>query len=183
MDPVPADLQGVATSTWTFARTTFGGAASLANQTVACLADGNCIAGANGTPSLVVDANGNVYLPSAFGVVTVGLQYLSDMETLALNQQGAQTIRERSKSAQQLYLDVYGSRGLMAGTDFVNLSPIKERNYEPYLDATSQQQGIIHSILDSEFDSECHICVRQPYPLPVTIRMVIPEVAVGEPVG
>jgi hypothetical protein len=39
--PVPAALQGVATTTWTFARDTFSGLSHLEGKTVAILADGS----------------------------------------------------------------------------------------------------------------------------------------------
>jgi hypothetical protein len=183
VDPIPADLQGVPITTWTFARTTFGGAQQLAGQTVAVLADSNALAGTAGVPYLAVDLGGNITLQNAAGVVCVGLQYLSDFETLALNQQGVETLRNRAKSIPHLYLDVTGTRGLLTGTDFTNMFPIKQRAFEPYLAPTDLQEGIIDNLLYSEFDAECHVCVRQPYPLPVTIRMVIPSVNVGEPVG
>lgn len=185
MDPIPASLRATPTAVWTFARTTFTGAQSLANTAAAVLADSNALTDAFGNPYLVVDAGGSIVLPSAFGVVTIGLQYLSDFETLSLNQQGQETVRERSKTIPALYLDVTGTRGLFAGTDFTqaNLCPFKMRDFEGYLSPTSTQEGIINNRLYSQFDSESHVCIRQPYPLPVTIRMVIPSVGVGEPVG
>jgi hypothetical protein len=82
-----------------------------------------------------------------------------------------------------VYLDVHYTRGLLTGTDFINMSPIKERDYEPYLSPTNLQEGIIQNRIDTEMDSEAHVCVRQPFPLPCTIRMVLPSVNVGEPVG
>jgi hypothetical protein len=183
IDPIPADLQAAPTLTWTFARTTFGGAQQLAGQLVACLIDSNAYAGTNGLPILTVGLDGSVTLPNAGGVVTIGLQNLSDLETLALNQPGMETIRERAKGIPGLYLDVHYTRGLLTGTDFKDMSPIKERDYEPYLSPTNLQEGIIQNRIDSEFDSEAHVCVRQSYPVPVTIRMVLPSVNVGEPVG
>lgn len=183
MGVIPATLQGSPTAVWTFARTKFGGATHLKNTAVAVLADADAVAGPNGTPNIVVDSTGTVRLPNAAGVVTIGLQYLSDFETLALNVQGQETVRERSKDMPALYLDVTETRGLMAGTSFNALVPIAERAFETYTDPTDQQEGIINTRMFSDFDSETHVCVRQPYPLPATIRMVIPTVEVGEPVG
>jgi hypothetical protein len=183
IDPIPSALQGVAILTWTFARTTFGGAQQLAGMPVSVLADSNALMGAGGVPNITVDVLGNVTLPNACGVVCVGLQYLSDLETLSLNQTGQETIRMHSKSIPMLYLDVTGTRGLQTGTDFVNMFPIKERAFEPYLSSTDLQEGIIDVMQASSMDSETHVCVRQAYPLPVSIRMVIPEINVGEPVG
>lgn len=183
MDPVPADLRATPVLTWTFARTTFGGASSLANTTVSVLADSNALADASGNPYLVVDSAGNITLPQAYGVVTIGLQYLPDFETLALNLQGQGVVRELSKTFPALYLDVAATRGLFSGTSFSTLAPFKQRAFETYLSPTDTQEGIINNRMLSDFDSESHICVRQPYPLPVTIRMVVPVVGVGDPVG
>lgn len=183
MGVIPAALRGVATAVWTFARTTFGGATHLKNAMVSVLADGNALAGVNGTPNITVDSTGTVTLPNAYGVVTIGLQYLSDFETLSLNVQGQETVRERTKEIPALYLDVTETRGLLGGTNFGALSPIRERAFEDYTSATDLQEGVIDTRIYSDFDSETHVCVRQPYPLPATIRMVIPTVQVGEPIG
>lgn len=182
-DPIPADLQGTPILTWTFARKNFTGCNQLAGQTVACISDGNAVVGLNGVPLITVGLDGTFSLPTPGGVVCVGLQYFSDLETLALNIQGQETIRMRAKGVPHVYLDVTGGRGLMAGTDFDTMYPVKERAFEAYLDATANQEGIINTLVDSEFDSESHVCVRQPFPLPITIRMVIPAINVGEPVG
>jgi hypothetical protein len=183
MDPIAADLQNTSVLTWTFARTYFTGAAQLSNQLVTALVDSNAYCGTNGTPILQISLTGTFTLPMAGGVVCVGLQYDSDLETLSLNQQGLITLRERAKGMPMLYLDVTGTRGLITGTDFTNMYPIKERAYENYTAPTNNQEGILVNVLDSDFGSECHVCVRQPYPLPCTIRMIIPSVNVGEPVG
>lgn len=183
IDPIPTDLQAVPTLTWTFARTKFGGCQHLIGQVVSVVADANAILGQNGVPYITVDSSGFVTLPNACGVVCVGLQYYSDLETLALNAQGMETIRQRAKGIPAVYLDVTGTRGLQTGTDFENMFPIKERAFEPYLSPTDVQEGLLSNMMYSEFDSESHVCVRQVYPFPVTIRMVIPAVAVGEPVG
>lgn len=181
VDPIPTDLQGAPTRTWTFARKVFTGANALAGQTVACLADANVVAGTNGTPTVAVDSNGGFTLPTPCGVVCVGLQYLSDLETLALNAPSIESLRVRAKGIPHIYLDVTGTRGLMTGTNFDTLFPIKEREFEPYLSPTNLQEGVIENIMVSDFDSEAHVCVRQTFPLPVTIRMVIPAINVGEP--
>ncbi len=183
VDPVPADLRNTSALTWTFARTKFTGALQLAGQTVACLADSNVICGKQGAPLLTVGLDGSVMLPYAGGVVTVGLQYLSDFATLPLNQPSAQSIRERAKGIPGVYLDVTGTRGLVSGTSFDSMSAFPERAFEPYLSPTNLQEGIIDNRIYSDFDSEQSLCVRQPYPLPCTIRMAIPSVNVGEPVG
>lgn len=186
-DPCPADLQGIATATWTFARTSFVGASQIAGLTAVALVDSNVV-GINATGTapnglLQVSATGAFTLASAGGVVQIGLPYLSDFETLALNEQGQETIRERAKSNPVIYLDVTETRNFLAGTDFTNVSPNIERAFETYTAPTNLQQGISWTRVASELDSECHSCIRQNMPLPITIRMHIPQVTIGEPVA
>jgi hypothetical protein len=76
-------------------------------------------------------------------------------------------------------VDVTGTRGLTTGVNFTEMYPIKERAFEAYLKPTAVQHGIEENLMVAGFDSEMHVCVRQAYPLPCTVRMVIPAVNVG----
>lgn len=186
-DPMPVGLRGVSTAIWTFARTTFGGAQQIAGMPAVAFIDAT-VYGINATGispngNLVVGTDGSVTLQSAGGVVQVGLPYLSDFETLFLNEQGQETIRMRTKANPVIYLDVTETRNFLAGTDFTRVSPNVERAFEPYTGATNMQQGILWARVASELSSECHTCIRQNMPLPITIRMHIPQVTIGAPVG
>jgi hypothetical protein len=186
-DPCPVGLRGISTLTWTFARTQLTGATQLAGMQCVALVDGN-VFGINSTSTvpngnLTVSVSGVITLPSAGGVVQIGLPYVSDFETLSLNEQGQETIRMRSKANPVIYLDVAETRNFLAGTDYTNLAPNVQRAYEPYTSATQIQNGVLWTRLASTLDSECHSCIRQNMPLPITIRMHIPQVTVGEPVS
>lgn len=186
-DPCPVGLRGVATANWTFARTKLSGAAQLAGMSVAAFADANVIGisstGTYPNGAVVVASDGTVVLPIAGGVVQLGLPYLSDFETLSLNEQGQETIRMRAKTNPVVYLDVLECRNFLAGTDFSNVTPSQERAFEPYTAPTQLQQGILYARIASELSSECHSCIRQNMPLPMTIRMHIPQVTIGEPIS
>lgn len=188
-DPCPAGIQGSPTRVWTFARTTFSGANSLANASVVAFVDANVL-GINATgivPNGQISINGSgiVTLPQAGGVVQVGLPYLCDFETLPLNEQGQETIRMRAKTNPVIYLDVTEARNFLAGTDFssTNMWPNIERAFEPYVSTTGLQDGIQWTRVTSALSSECHTCIRQNMPLPLSIRMHIPQVTIGEPVS
>jgi hypothetical protein len=186
-DPCPVTLQGSPTSAFTFARAMFTGATQLAGMPVVAYADGNVLGmHATGTAAdgtLTVTATGTITLPNPCGVVQIGLPYLSDFETLPLNEQGQATIRMRSKTEPVIYLDVSETRNFLAGTDFTTMMPNIERAFETYTVPISQQNGILWTRVVSALDSECHTCIRQNMPLPITIRMHIPQVTVGEPVS
>jgi hypothetical protein len=191
-DPLPAGLKsntGVPTATWTFARTTFTGATNLAGMPIAVFADANVYGiyatGAAPNGSVTVGQDGSITLPCACGVVQAGLAYNGDFETLPLNEQGMETIRERSKAEPVVYLDVTETRNFLFGTDFstANQFPIATRAYEPYVAATALQRGVQWARCASELSSECHTCIRQNMPLPITIRAHIPAVGIGEPIS
>jgi hypothetical protein len=186
-DPCPADLQGTPTAIWTFARTTFGGAVQIAGLAAVALIDSTVfgITATGFTPSgaLTVGLDGSVVLPYAGGVVQVGLSYLSDFETLSLNSQGQETIRMRAKDNPVIYLDCTETRNFLAGTDFTTMYPNVERAFETYTAPVNLQEGILWTRVPSTLDSECHTCLRQNMPLPITMRMHIPQVTIGDPVS
>lgn len=188
-DPCPAGIQNTATVVWTFARTTFSGATQLANASVVGFVDANVLGisstGITPNGSITVSSGGAVTLPVAGGVIQIGLPYLCDFETLPLNAQGQETIRMRAKTNPVVYLDVTEARNFLSGTDFssVNQWPNVERSFEPYVASTALQSGIQWTRVNSTLDSECHTCIRQNMPLPLTIRAHIPQVTLGEPVS
>lgn len=188
-DPVPPALNQTSTALWTFARTAFFGATQIAGQPAVAYVDGNVV-GINASdivPNglLTIGADGSFTLSSAGGVVQVGLPYLSDFETLPLNLQGQATIRMRAKDEQLIYLDVTETRNFLAGTSFASskMTPNQERAFEPYIAPVALQSGIQPTRVISSLDSECRTCIRQNMPLPISIRMHIPAVGVGEGVG
>lgn len=188
-DPCPAGLQNVSTAIWTFARTKVTGATAIAGMAVVAFADANVLGikatGIAPDGSITVAADGSIALPNAVGVLQVGLSYLCDFETLPLNEQGQETIRMRAKTEPVVYLDVTEARNFMAGTDFssANQWPSVQRSFEPYGASIALQTGIQWTRVNSELSSECHTCVRQNMPLPLTIRAHIPQVTVGAPVS
>jgi len=186
-DPAPVMLRGVPVTVWTFARKTLTGASQLAGMPVVCYADANVLGiaatGVVANGNIAVDVNGKVVLPIACGVVQLGLPYLCDFETLPLNIQGQETIRERAKTEPVIYLDVAETRNFLAGVDFAKMFPLDQRQFETYTAPNSQGQGIQWMRVPSTLDSECHTCIRQNMPLPITIRVDIPAVGVGEPVS
>ncbi len=186
-DPCPVGLQSVPTVNWTFARTYFTGATQIAGGPAVALVDSTVVGmtdtGIAPNGSLTVSNLGTFSLQVAGGVVQIGIPYLFDFETLSLNLQGQETIRMRAKSNPVIYLDVTETRNFLAGTDFTTISPAIERSTEAYNSPVDMQSGAQWSRVESTLDSECHTCIRQNMPLPITIRMHIPQVTIGEPIS
>jgi hypothetical protein len=186
-DPCPVTLQALATAVWTFARTKFTGATQIAGMSAVALVDATTL-GINATGivpngQVTIALDGSITLPAAGGVVQIGLPYLSDFETLSLNAQGQETIRMRAKSNPVIYLDCTETRNFIAGTDFVTMYPSEQRAFETYTSPINLQEGVLWTRIPSTLDAECHTCVRQNMPLPITIRMHIPQVTIGAPVA
>lgn len=89
----------------------------------------------------------------------------------------------RAKAEPVIYLDVTETRNFLAGTDFGTMFPNAQRAFEAYVAPTGRAEGIEWTRIASTLDSECHTCIRQNLPLPITVRAVIPEINVGEPVS
>lgn len=184
-DPLPQGLNSVPTSSWTFARRVFAGANQIAGLAAVAFTDalvyGMDATGYYPNGKLQIAADGSFSLPYAGGVVTVGLPYLCDFETLPLNLQGQATIRNRSKAEPVIYLDVTECRNFLAGTSFAKATqmPLVQRQFEPYVSPIAMGEGVESVKVPSTLDSECHTCIRQNMPLPITIRSHIPAVGVG----
>lgn len=122
---VPAALRNVALSTWTLRRDTIGGLAHLEGKRVSVLQDG-AVAG----PYTV--ENGQVALSHPGGVVTVGLPYVCEVETLELNAPGGDPMRDQMKLTYKVSILLLASRGVKGGGVGDKLYPAKERRFEPY---------------------------------------------------
>lgn len=129
---VPAGLQGIPTTAWTFQRDTIGNLWHLEGMEVQVLQD----AAVSGPYTV---ENGQISLQDVGGVVHVGLGYRSNVETLELNNPGGESLRDQSKltySATALFL---ATRGVLAynpadrsNNGAPNFDPIKTRQFENY---------------------------------------------------
>lgn len=175
LDPVPAALQGAAVSNWTFARTNFSGLTNLTAATVSVFADGAAL------PQQVVSSTGTITLPSAGGVVHVGLPYACRIKSLPFNVQGASPIRHRQKTSHRASIIVDQSTSLFAGPDFTNLREMVVRQFESYGQPVSPHTGVVHVQLETEPDDDAAFCVQHTDPVPLTILGWILDLDIGEP--
>lgn len=171
---VPASLQDVATASWDFCPLTFSGLNHLIGQNVSILADGNV------QPQQVVSSGGSVTLQAPASVVHIGLPITADFETLEINVIGGQEVRDRRKIVNKATLIVTDSRGAWIGPDANNLLPMKGRLVsDGYWKPNGLQQDLIEAYVQTTFQTQGRIFVRQSDPLPLTILGVIPDVAIG----
>jgi hypothetical protein len=174
LDPAPADLQGIATVTWTFARTYFTGANNLIGQMVSIFADGGTM------PKVTVGNNGGITTPYAAGVIHAGLPYTWQIQSLNLNVQGQESIRDRSKTISRISPIVDQSSSFLVGPNFTNMYPVPIRQYEPWGQPPSLQTGILQIDIPTYQNDNASICFQGSNPVPVTILGWTADVEVGE---
>lgn len=173
--PVPAELQNVATTTWTFARDTFAGLGHLEGEEVSILADGSPVDGVNTVE------NGSISLAVPAGVVHIGLRYNCDIETLDVTIFGAsESIRDNAKCIPQVSVITERTLGLTAGPDAAHLHDI---GYQPtdfdYNSPWPLQSDVQKGYMQTTWDKSGRVLIRQDNPLPATILAVLPQVEVG----
>lgn len=141
----------------------------LNGETVVALADGYVV------KDLVV-ANGQITLPNAASVVTVGLPYESVLETLTFDvNNGDGSNLNRKKRVVAVSVRYYNSRGSkisVNGHREVNMLERKTSNDDTDI---SLRNGFYREILPSSHDEPTTVKIRQDEPLPITIVSVIPE--------
>jgi hypothetical protein len=162
--------------------TSFTGAEHLAGQTVTGLADGIVI------PPFVMATNGAFTLATAASKVTVGIGFVCNLQTLAL-ELGEPTVQGKVKKINSVDVRVADTLGLKIGQDFNHLTPMKDLvlgNVSSML--TGQQVQIVSDLISGDartFLSPAYTvpgqyCIRQDQPYPASILGVFPSVTVGD---
>jgi hypothetical protein len=172
--PVPAALQGVPTTTWTFARDTFSGLSHLEGKTVAILADGS-----PEVPQVVT--SGTIVLPYPAGVVHIGLPYVSELETLNVNLFNSPvSITDSSQLIPKVSVLVEKTLGLKAGPDANNLFDfgLQPTDFD-YNAPWALQSETLDTFVVTDWKKRGHILLRQDNPLPATVLTITPNVEVG----
>lgn len=168
----PESLRVSPVSTWARQVKTLSGLGHLEGKTVSILADGSV------HPQRVV-TGGSVSLQEAAGIAHVGLQYVSDAETLDLELKNAnETVQDKKIAVTGLIVRVEESRGIFAGKDKNHLYECKtdRDEYEPPIELLTGQADIP---ISNDWQGKGRVFIRQSDPLPLSILAVIPEVTIG----
>jgi hypothetical protein len=172
--PIPAALQGVATTDWGFARDVLTGYDHLAGRTVGVLCDGFV------QDQREVAVDGTVTLDEPGVLVHVGLPYVSDFETLEINVPGAETTRLRNKLIKRLGLIVQDTRSIFAGPDFDHLDELESRDHTTNpIGPPELLQDRVEMWISSEWAGKGRVCVRQSDPLPIGLLGCILDTEFG----
>lgn len=160
------------------AETNILGLDHLEGSQVAILADGSVL------PQQTV-ANGRVVLDYPAEIVIVGLAYESMLETLDVElADGLGSSQGRAKVINRVTLKVHHTCGGEVGPRGIDqwdqLDPLRVRDYWDGNDPTALRTGNLDLVLNSGWEQNGALTIRNRDPLPMTILSVIPEVELAD---
>lgn len=181
---VPVSMRATGISEWTRAVDEITGLWHLEGETVSVFADG-FVVGSPYNPSYttVTVTDGKVILSEKYGVISIGLPIVSDIETLNIDNAGVETMADRNKLISKVSLFVEKSRGVWAGSQppdedvskLDGLTELKVREGEGYDDPVSLATDIVDVILDASWNNNGRVFIRQIDPIPLTILSITPS--------
>lgn len=184
---VPSDVQNVATTSWAFARDSVSGLGHLEGESVCVWADSLTVANPNneGISTTITVSGGAITLPRAYAVITIGMPYSSDWQTLDIDTAQQESLIGRRKLTNRLELYLESSRGLFAGPvepdddGTTGLKEVLPQNATTAATPGDFETGPQEVVVLSKWDPSGRIFLRQVDPCPVTICAIAPVVEVG----
>jgi hypothetical protein len=188
---VPADLQATATSSWTRAVDQLVGLWQFEGKAVSVIGDGFVLASPYNTedfPAETVITDGELGFDACYGVIRVGLPYISDIETLEIDTSQGESLSTKKKIVNELAIRVEDSRGIWTGikapTDdeddaLQGLMPYKQ-SVENLGDLPDLLTETITMKVAGGWNNNGRVFIRQVDPLPLTVLSIIPEITVGK---
>lgn len=151
---------------------TISGLTWLEGEEVAILANGKVL------PNQVV-TDGKVSLSEPATVVHVGLPIEADIETLptVLSLQDGSYGMGHMKNINEIWARVYKTSGFWAGPTFDSLTEYKQRTSENYGSPPELMDKELALTTFANWSDTGAVCIRQPYPLPMTLVSLCYEIA------
>lgn len=173
LQTVPVAFRSVARTDWRFARKTFSGLNHLEGKTLTALSEGNVIR------DLVV-SGGKVTLTDPSAVLSIGLSYVADIETLEVSGPNGE-VRTEITNIPEVNFILQKSRGGLYGTNgFDHMTSFVERSidqgYDVPIPATNKVQ-VVNT--NNTWSNRGRVTARQADPLPLTINAIRPQVKLG----
>ena len=157
--------------------TTFSGAQQLAGAVVTGLADGVQIL------PFTMPANGSFSLPAPASLVTIGLPFTAQLQTLPIDV-GEPTVQGKEKKINAVVVRCVDTLGLSIGSSFSSLVPMKDLFIGNVGSMTNKVvtglvTGDARTFVDPIWSTQGQFCIQQSFPYPATITGVIPQLTVG----
>lgn len=145
----------------------------LNEKTVGILADGAVQA-----PRVV--RGGQLELDYAASVVTVGLLYSADLETMPVEVVGGDgtsvALKKQINAVDIIFRD---SMGVKVGLSFDSMQDVRWRTNEPYGKPPAPFSGMKQIITNKLAENILTVCVRSDSPTPVTVLALVSRIAVN----
>ena len=178
---VPSWARNIALSSWARAVDEVSGLDHLEGQEVSILGDGHVVASPNNPKySKITVTSGKVTLNRCFAIIHVGLPYVSDLETLSIDNPQGETVVSRPKLIQECEIRLKNTRGIFVGTTLpsdqgtAGLYMIKPRNNENMNDPNKFLNGLYGITTEAVWEKNGSVCVRQVDPLACEILSITP---------
>jgi hypothetical protein len=185
---VPTTLRNEVVKNWTRAVDQLSGMEHLEGKLVSVLGDGFVVANPNNEAYVQVQVVGGVVtLERPYGVIHVGLPFLSDIQTLDIDTPQGETIADKKKYTGAVTMHLEASRGLFVGPkppeenvrnltdDLVyDLYELKIREDESMDEPPRLISKQVTVNLAAEWNSNGRVFIRQIDPLPLTVLSVAP---------
>jgi hypothetical protein len=126
-----------------------------------------------------VVTGGSITLDHAAQVVTVGLPYMSDLETLPALLQIDGYGKGRTKNISRAWINVYQSSGILVGPSLDDLTEVAQRTTEPYGSAPALKSEELPVLDSPSWQESGQIFIRQQNPLPLDVVGLTLEVSIG----
>jgi hypothetical protein len=174
---VPAWAQG-AILTWGKAVTTFSGMTQLENMAISVLADGEVVSSPN-NPNMqgniiTVSSGGAFTLPQPALVVCAGLPYISQIQTLPIENAQGETLTNKMQMINEVTVMFFYARGGFYGEDLQHLLEWDQRNNEPLSSPVLLYTGPFRIPISSNWEITGQIAVAQYDPLPMGVSAITP---------
>lgn len=184
---IPVAMRSTAFTTWAHAVDTVSGLWHLEGEEVSVLGDG-VVVGSPYNPSVATYTvtNGSITLDDQYGVIHVGLPFVVDIQTLDIDTPEGQSLNRRPKLITEVTLHLEKSAGIFVGTEEPTgddltdgLFELKVREFEGYDEATDLVTGKSEIIVQSTWNRNGRIFIRQVDPLPMSVLAISPTGFMG----
>lgn len=156
---------------------TIGGLDHLEGRAVVALADGNVIGLSDDLHRVgeLVVSGGSITLPEPASRVHVGLQYVSEIETLEM-MSAQDELSGRLKNVEKFQVKVRNTRGIVIGA---SRDALLEAPLPVEYDSTDMVTGQIEVVASGQWGLLGNGIIRQDFPLPATILSITPSTEIG----
>lgn len=181
---VPVTMQATATTDWARAVDVITGLGHLEAKDIGVLGDGLVVASPNNSDYVTVTvSSAQATLDRPYAVIHAGLPIIADLETLNIDSSSGETVSDKKMLINKVSIFVESTRGIFAGgkppsDDSVDplegLTEYKGRDSEGYDDPTELKTEVVDINIESSWNSNGRVFIRQVDPLPLSVLSIVP---------